>query len=99
MKKNLRLNQKKKKKNDLIDNIIFGDIDTNNNNDNNPNNGTKQISIQYQCCTPYFQFGNVIFFYCPNSLSNLETSEKYYTNSLDLYQMPNPPFAIGSKCK
>ena len=71
----------------------------NNNNDNNPNNGTKQISIQYQCCTPYFQFGNVIFFYCPNSLSNLETSDKYYKNSLDLYQMPNPPFAIGSKCK
>ena len=31
MKRNLRLNQKKKKKNDLIDNIIFGDIDTNNN--------------------------------------------------------------------
>ena len=31
MKKNLRLNQKKKKKNDLIDNIIFGDIDINNN--------------------------------------------------------------------
>ena len=71
----------------------------NNNNENNINIRAKQISIQYQCCTPYFQLGNVIFFYCPNSLKNLEISDKYYTNSLDLSQMPYPPFAIGSKCK
>ena len=74
----------------------------NNNNNNietNINHRIKEISIQYKCCTPYFKFGKVIFFYCPCSLNNLKISNEYYTNVFDLYKMPDPPFAIGDKCK
>ena len=66
------------------------------NNEDNVNTRIRQISVQYQCCTPYFKLGNIIFFYFPNSLKELD---KYYTNSFDLSQMPDPPFAVGSKCK
>ena len=69
------------------------------NNEDNINSRIKQISIQYHCCTPYFKLGNIIFFYFPNSLNNLEISNKYYSNLFDLSLMPDPPFAIGSKCK
>ena len=83
-------------------NLRVGNPNINNeniNNEDNINNRIKQISIQYQCCTPYFKLGNIIFFYFPRSLNNLEISNRYYTNLYDLSLMPDPPFAIGSKCK
>ena len=73
--------------------------ENNNNNGSNVINRMKQISIQYSCCTPYFKLGKTIFFYFPNSLSDLEITDKYFTNTFDLSQMPDPPFSIGYKCK
>ena len=75
------------------------EINENNNIEANINRGIKQITIKYSGCTPYFKLGNIIFFYCPGSLNNLEISNKYYTNTVNLSQMPDPPFSIGSKCK
>ena len=76
-------------------------INANENNSNEiiTNSTITQISLKYMCCTPYFQFGNMIFFYFPCSLKELEISDKYYTNTLDLSKMPDPPFSIGIKCK
>ena len=45
-------------------NLRVGNPNINNeniNNEDNINNRIKQISIQYQCCTPYFKLGNIIF--------------------------------------
>ena len=86
-------------------NLRLRDQNQNNENNNNNNNEEiinsriKQIMIEYECCTPYFRLGKTIFFYFPNSLKDLGISNKYYTNSFDLSQMPDPPFAIGNKCK
>ena len=70
-----------------------------NNNEENMNSRIKQIMIEYECCTPYFKLGKTIFFYFPHSLKDLDISNKYYTNTVDLSQMPDPPFAVGDKCK
>ena len=88
--------------NNLRNNRNMNPINENNNNNNNGSNvinRMKQISIQYSCCTPYFKFGKTIFFYFPNSLNDLELTDKYFTNTFDLSQMPDPPFSIGYKCK
>ena len=86
--------------NNLRNNINRNAINENNeNNVSNTINRIKQISIQYSCCTPYFQLGKTIFFYFPHSLSDLKITDKYYTNTFDLSQMPDPPFSIGNQCK
>lgn len=77
-------------------------IDNNNESNNieaNINHRIREVSIKYSGCTPYFEFGNTIFFYFPNSLKDLNISDKYSENTVDLSQMPDPPFAIGNKCK
>ena len=82
-----------------VRNVNPNEENNNNNVEANVDRWVKQISIQYSCCTPYFKLGKMIFFYCPNSLSDLNISDKYFTNTFDLSQMPDPPFCIGSQCK
>ena len=75
---------------------------TNNNYNNNQNVNRKdtQVVVEFNCCgTPHFTFGRTIFFYCPNSLKNTEISNKYYSTTVNLSELPDPPFSIGPECK
>ena len=94
-------NNLRQSKNNNIENPENNENINNNeiNNTNNINRPIKEISLKYCCCTPYFIFGKSIFFYFPNSLNDLDISSNYYSNTVDLYQMPDPPFSIGIKCK
>ena len=72
----------------------------NNNNEQNIQKKDQQIIIQFNCCsTPYFKFGQTLFFYCPNSLKNLNISNQYYSSTVNLSEMPDPPFSLGPECK
>jgi hypothetical protein len=73
--------------------------ENNNNEIINTNRPIKQITIKYCCLTPYFEFGKSIFFFCPKFLDNLKLSDNCHSNTIDLYQIPDPPFSIGIKCK
>ena len=74
-------------------------IQTNNEDNKGENDKNKVITdylitIQYSKCLkiPYFKFGNVLNFYCPFT--------KFESNSINLSQMPRPPFIINFKdCK
>ena len=80
----------------------IGNTNNNNNNNNNENTQKKdaQITVEFNCCgTPHFTFGKTLFFYCPNSLKNTEISSKYYSTTVNLSEMPDPPFSIGPECK
>jgi hypothetical protein len=73
-----------------------------NTNKSNENIEKKDIKINvfFNCCnTPYFTFGRTLFFYCPNSLKNTDISNEYYSSSVNLSEMPDPPFSIGPECK
>ena len=73
---------------------------TNNNNNDNTQKKDSQISVEFNCCgTPHFRFGNTIFFYCPHSFKNTEISSEYYSTTVNLSDMPDPPFSIGPECK
>ena len=78
------------------------DPNTNNNNNNNQNEYKKdtQVVVEFNCCgTPHFTFGKTLFFYCPNSLKDTEISNKYYSTTVNLSELPDPPFSIGPECK
>ena len=95
---NININDNNKIENNNSGNNVY----ENNNNEiitNTTNFRLIQVSIKFKCCTPYFIFGKTIFFYFPNSLKELDISDKYYTNTFDLSKMPDPPFSIGIQCK
>ena len=74
--------------------------DTNNNNNNqNIRIGDSQVMVEFNCYTPYFTFGNTLFFYCPHSLNNMEISKEYHSTTVKLSEMPDQPFSIGPECK
>ena len=77
-------------------------IGNTNNNENNEKTQKKdtQITVEFNCCgTPHFTFGRTLFFYFPNSLKNTDISNKYYSTTVSLSEMPDPPFSIGPECK
>ena len=88
--------------NDIKSNENSLERNTNNNNNNNQNVNKKdtQVVVEFNCCgTPHFTFGKTLFFYCPNSLKNTEISNKYYSTTVNLSELPDPPFSIGPECK
>lgn len=114
MNNNYRITHYSKETNNLKQNIINNIQNSNDNNsnennigneNNNDNNGTPQkkdtqINVEFNCCgTPHFRFGNTIFFYYPHSLKKTEVSNKYYSSTVNLSDMPDPPFSIGPECK
>ena len=88
--------------NDIKSNENSLERNENNNNNNNQNVNKKdtQVVVEFNCCgTPHFTFGKTLFFYCPNSLKNTEISNKYYSTTVNLSELPDPPFSIGPECK
>ena len=79
------------------DNSLGGNA---NNNNQNIQKKDSQILVEFNCCgTPHFTFGKTLFFYCPHSLKNTEISNNYYSTTINLSEMPDPPFSIGPECK
>lgn len=99
-----RLNENPSSNNNIDENENENSIRANtNNNNNNAQNIQKkdqQVMIQFNCCsTPYFKFGQTLFFYCPNSLKDLNISKQYYSSTVNLSELPDPPFSLGPECK
>ncbi len=85
---------------DENENSIGANTNNNNNNAQNIQKRDKEVMIKFNCCsTPYFTFGGTLFFYCPNSLKNLNISNKYYSSTVNLSELPDPPFSLGPECK
>lgn len=99
-----RLNENPSSNNNIDENENENSIRANtNNNNNNAQNIQKkdqQVMIQFNCCsTPYFKFGQTLFFYYPNSLKDLNISKQYYSSTVNLSELPDPPFSLGPECK
>lgn len=103
---NLKQNRLNESPNSINDNIeenensIRANTNNNNNNAQNGQKRDKQVMIKFNCCSsPYFKFGQTLFFYCPNSLKNLNISNQYYSSTVNLSELPDPLFSLGPECK
>ena len=76
-------------------------VNTNNNNNNqNIHKTDSKVCIKFNCCgTPYFDFGRTLFFYFPGSLKDTNISNKFYSTTVNLSELPDPIFSIGPECK
>ena len=91
---------KQNNQNPINTNSDENNIEVNANNNNNNTKKDQQIKVEFNYCgTPYFRFGNSLFFYYPNSLKDMGITNKYYSLTANLSEMPDPPFNLGPECK